>query len=66
MPQFRIKDTIPCYVTWTYTVEADSESAAREAFIDQDESIRPVGLPDIGDCVDFLPQTTVIEQTTFD
>ena len=30
MPKFICKDTIPCYVTWTYIVEADSLEEAQE------------------------------------
>lgn len=58
MPRYRITDKIPYYVTWTYEVDATSEADAQQAFIDGDAE--SVGLPEIGDCIDFAPQATTI------
>lgn len=50
MVRFRVKQTMPCWVTWTYEIEAPTEDEAREAFYQGDHS-GPIGEPEIGDMV---------------
>ncbi len=61
MPTFVIKDKLACYVTWTYTVEAEDEESAMEAFRESDWQQQ--GEPEIGDCIDSWPQETTMEKS---
>ena len=54
MPKYTITDIVPCWVTWTYTVEADSEDEAVEKFSDDDFLDEGHGEPIIGDSIDFI------------
>lgn len=59
MAKFIIRDTMACYVTWNYEVEAESEDAARELWMEG----RATALGEtIGDSIDFLPQQVEVER----
>lgn len=50
MPKFIIRDTVPCYVTWPYVVEAEDEEMALENFCQGDQG-EPQGDAVIGNVV---------------
>jgi len=56
MPKFIIRDTLPCYVTWTYEIEADSEDDAMDKFMDGDHDTPKE--PEIGDNISWIDGTT--------
>ena len=56
MSKFIIRDTLPCYVTWTYEVEAESQEVAERAYTDGEATT--IGEPEIGDCIDGVPSQT--------
>jgi hypothetical protein len=56
MAQYEVKETIPCYVTWTKLVEASSIEEAIQLVADNSEDF-PQVREEIGDCLDaYGPQ----------
>ena len=53
MPRYRIRHTLPCYVTWTYEFEAENEADAAAALINGELDAH--GEPEIGDVIDWMP-----------
>lgn len=61
MAKFIIRDTLACMVTWTYECEAESVEDAQQLFMDG--ALACTGdTPIIGDCIEYVPQCTEIEQ----
>lgn len=50
MPKFRVASTVPCFVTWTCEIEAESETDARQKFRNGEYEF--TDQPEIGDAVD--------------
>lgn len=59
MPKFIISDRIPCWVTWKYEIEAETEEEAEGMFLDGDQG-RELG-HEIGDSLDYPPSETSIK-----
>jgi hypothetical protein len=57
MPKFIITDRIPCWVNFRYEIEAESEAAARQGFIDGEATDRGY---DVADSVDWVSGETII------
>ena len=60
MPKYTITDIVPCWVTWTYTVEADSEEEALEKYEDDDILDAGHGTPEIGESLSFIDEELMI------
>ena len=50
MAKYIIRDVIPCWVTYLYEVEAESEADAKEKFMESPECIGH----EVGDSIEFL------------
>lgn len=54
MTTFTVKQTIACYVTWTYKVDAETEYEAQKLTLDS--LGETIGDPEIGDCLESWPE----------
>lgn len=54
MSKFIIRDRVPCWVTWTYEIEADDEKTAINRYLDGDYDSEGHGEPEIGDTIDAI------------
>lgn len=59
MKKYTIKDTIACWVTWSYEIEADSEADAITKYR-QEQPTSPTP-PEIGDTIDGYEQILEVE-----
>lgn len=52
LKRFLVRDSQPCWVTWTYSVLAENEDDALDRYYNGDHgpSFDP---PEIGDCLDY-------------
>lgn len=51
MAIFVVKDTQPCWVSWLYTIEAESEEDALRKYTEGEHGM-PYAQPEIGDSID--------------
>jgi hypothetical protein len=59
MATYKLSETVACYVTWTRTVEAESEAEARGAFFDGAGEADEEG-PFIGDSISGFIETVEV------
>lgn len=65
MPKFQVDDTIACYVTWRYEIEAATAEEAAELY--REGHATGMGWkesdgPFIGDALDFVPQSLDVKE----
>jgi hypothetical protein len=58
MAKFRVTERVPCWVTWTYEIEADDADAAYAAYCDGDYGA-PICEPDIGESIDYAGDSQI-------
>lgn len=64
--KFRVRETMPCWVTWTRIVEVPADvpddEAAAWALSNASDIAAPTGDPEIGDSIDGLGDDIVAEE----
>lgn len=59
MAKFIVRETLPCYVTWAYEIEAEDEEAAMVKFHDGDYPLP--GAPHVGNAIDWIEGDTICD-----
>lgn len=61
MPKYIVSQSIPCWVTWSYEIEAETEEDARNQYLDGDLG-KALGYK-IGNNIEFIPDEIEVKKT---